>query len=89
MVIRPGDSGIDNFGDRGIINLGGWGTHNLGDLPMRIFGNSTMQKFGVFVWELISKQPPSKHGEVSHLVLFLVSIVNFLFTQLIVQLLGI
>jgi hypothetical protein len=42
--------------------------------------------FGVFLWELISGQPQPKHGERSHLVLFLESIVHFLFTQLIVQL---
>jgi len=46
-------------------------------------------KFGVFLWELISRQPPAKHGERFHSVLFLVSGVHFLFTQLIVQLLAI
>jgi len=38
--------------------------------------------FGVFLWELISGQPEPKHGERSDLVLFLESIVHFLFTQL-------
>jgi hypothetical protein len=48
-----------------------------------------------FLWELISRQPlisrqaRAKHGEASHLVLFLEAIVNFLLTQLIVQLLTI
>jgi len=46
--------------------------------------------FGFFLWELISGQPRPKHGEgLNHLVLFLESIVHFLFTQLIVQLLAI
>jgi hypothetical protein len=48
-----------------------------------------MHKFGFFLWELISRQPQAKHGGRSHLVLFLESIVHFLFTQLIVQLLAI
>jgi hypothetical protein len=54
-----------------------------------------LHEFGFFLWELISKQPliswqpRAKHGEASHLVLFLESIVNFLFTQLFVQLLTI
>jgi hypothetical protein len=46
-------------------------------------------EFGVFLWELISRQPQAEHGEVSHLVLFLESIVHFLFTQLILQVLAI
>ncbi len=48
-----------------------------------------MRQFGAFLWELISRQPQAKHGEGSDLVLFLESIVHFLFTQLIVQLLAI
>jgi hypothetical protein len=48
-----------------------------------------MHEFGAFLWELISRQPQGKHGEVFHLVLFLESIVHFLFTQLIVQLFAI
>jgi hypothetical protein len=48
-----------------------------------------MHEFGAFLWELISRQPQGKHGEVFHLVLFLESIVHFLFTQLIVLLLAI
>jgi hypothetical protein len=46
-------------------------------------------KFGVILWELISRQPQTKHGERFHSVLFLESRVHFLFTQLIVQLLAI
>jgi hypothetical protein len=46
-------------------------------------------EFGVFLWELISRQPQAKYQEQSHLVLFLESIVHLLFTQLIVQLLAI
>jgi hypothetical protein len=53
------------------------------------FGDFAMHEFGVVLWELISKQPQAKHGEGSHLVLFLESIMHFLFTQLIVQLLAI
>jgi len=46
--------------------------------------------FGFLLWELISGQPQPKHGEgLNHLVLFLESILHFLFTQLIVQLLAI
>jgi hypothetical protein len=48
-----------------------------------------IRKFGVLLWELISRQPQAKHGEQSHSVLFFESIVHFLFTQLIVQLLAI
>jgi hypothetical protein len=49
-----------------------------------------IREYGVFLWELISRQPQlAKHGEGSNLVLFLESIVHFLFTQLIVQLLAI
>jgi hypothetical protein len=50
---------------------------------------SVMLKFGDFLWELISRQPQAKHGKGSHSVLFHESIVHFLFTQLIVQLLAI
>jgi hypothetical protein len=53
------------------------------------FGDSAMSEFGGFLWELISRQPQAKHGEGSHLVLFLEFIVYLLFTQLIVQLLAI
>jgi len=42
--------------------------------------------FGFFLWELISGQPEAKYEKLSHLVLFLESILHFLFTQLIVQL---
>jgi len=59
------------------------------NMGMDEFGDSAMREFGVFLWELISRQPQAKHGEGSHLVLFLQSIVHFLFTQLIVQLLAI
>jgi hypothetical protein len=46
--------------------------------------------FGFFLWELIYGQPQPKHGEgLNHLVLFLESIVHFLFTQLTIQLLAI
>jgi hypothetical protein len=45
--------------------------------------------FGFFLWELISGQRQPKHGERSQSVLFLESIVHFLSTQLIVQLLAI
>jgi hypothetical protein len=51
--------------------------------------NLVLYKFEVFLWELISRQSQAKHGEGSHLVLFLEAIVHFLFTQLIVQLLAI
>jgi hypothetical protein len=50
------------------------------------FKDLAMREFGTFFWDLISMQPQAEHGEVSHLVLFLESIVHFLFTQLIVQL---
>jgi len=54
------------------------------------FKDLAMHKFGVFLWELISRQPQAEHGEGYHMViLFLESIVHFLFTQLIVQLLAI
>jgi len=53
------------------------------------FKNLAMRKFGAFLWELISRQPQAQHQEGSDLVLFLESIVHFLFTQLIVQLLAI
>jgi hypothetical protein len=46
-----------------------------------------LREFGVFLWKLISRRPQAKHGEGSHSVLFLESIVHFLFTQLVVQLL--
>jgi len=48
-----------------------------------------LHRFGVLLWELISGQPQAKHGKGSHLVLFLESIMNFLLTQLIFQLLAI
>jgi hypothetical protein len=54
-----------------------------------------MNQFGVFLWELISRRPLiprpplAKQGEAFLLVLFLESIVHFLLTQLIVQLLTI
>jgi len=53
------------------------------DLDMDEF-DLAMRQFGVLLWELISRQPPAKHGEGFHLVLFLESIMHFLFTQLIV-----
>ncbi len=46
-------------------------------------------EFGFFLWELIYGQPQPKHAERPQLVLFLESIVHFLLTQLIVQLLAI
>jgi hypothetical protein len=42
----------------------------------------TIYKFGVFLWELISRQPQPLHGEeLNDLVLFLEFIVHFLFTR--------
>jgi hypothetical protein len=52
-------------------------------------GDSVMHEFGFFLWELISRQPQPRHQRTYDLVLFLESIVHFLFTQLIVQLLAI
>jgi hypothetical protein len=54
------------------------------DLDMDECEDLAMRQFGVLLWELISRQPPAKHGEGFHLVLFLESIMHFLFTQLIV-----
>jgi hypothetical protein len=53
------------------------------------FRDLAMRDFGVLLWELISRQPQAKHGEGSHLVLFLESMMHVLFTQLIVQSLAI
>jgi hypothetical protein len=40
------------------------------------FKGLAMREFGVLLWELISRPPQAKHGEVSHSVLFLESMMH-------------